>query len=311
MNQIWLTIALLAVLLTVLHLLAPSAIARAYLGVARLGAGMASKEVEVDNQVFHYLEGGSGPTIVLVHGFGADADNWLLMARSLRPRFRLIAPDLPGFGDSPAPADDDYSVTSQAGRLADLIAALTTDKVHLVGNSMGGQIVALLAARRPDLVHSIALLDPLGVESEEGVQGSLTMLRLAEGRNMLLPGDEVAFAEMMKLMFYSEPWMPGVLKRYYRQRWLQARGRLTKVFADITTRYVPLRPLLQDIGAPALILWGADDNILPASGAAILEAGLRQSEIVIIPQCGHLPMLEKPRVTAAHYLRFLDKLPDE
>lgn len=309
MNQIWLALALLVVLLTTLHFAAPSVVARAYLGAARFGAGMASREIEINDQAYHYLDGGSGPVVVLVHGFGADADNWLLLSRALHHSYRTVALDLPGFGDSPAPADGNYDVTSQAGRLADFIGTLTSEKVHLVGNSMGGQIVALLAARRPDLVLSVALLDPLGIEGEAGVVKSPTMLRLAEGENILLPKDAQAFDEMMTLMFHSEPWMPGVLRRYYRERWLRALDRLTEVFTDISTRYVPLRPLLPEITAPTFVLWGAEDQILPASGAAVFEAGLRQSEIVVIPECGHLPMLEKPRVTAAHYLRFLNKLP--
>ena len=307
MKKLAVALALLLLLLAALHLLAPAFTARAYIGAGRLIAGMESKHLEVGNQSFHYLEGGSGPPIVLVHGFGGDADNWLLVSRALSDRFRVIAVDLPGFGSSPAPADGKFVVTNQADRLADFIRALGTDRVHLAGNSMGGQIVAVLAASRPELVQSVALLDPLGVETDTGVAASITMQRLATGQNMLLPTDDESFAEMMRLMFFREPWMPGVLKHYYRQRWLQSQARLAKVFSDITEEYVPLTPLLADIEAPVLVIWGANDNILPAGGATVLEAGLRRSEVAIIPECGHLPMIEKPRVTAAHYLAFLDR----
>ncbi|NNF52217.1 MAG: alpha/beta fold hydrolase [Gammaproteobacteria bacterium] len=308
MKKLAIGLALLLTLLAVLHWLVPNVVARAYLGAARLFAGVESRHLEVNQQVFHYLDGGTGPTVVLVHGFGGDSDNWLLIARALGKSFRVIAVDLPGFGRSPAPVDGNFNVRRQAHRLGDFIQALTPETVHLAGSSMGGQIVAVLAAERPELARSVALLDPLGIEGEAGVTPSITMQRLTAGQNMLLPADNAAFAEMIKLMFYREPWMPGVMMRYYRQGWLESLPQLTKVFADITDEYVPLAPLLPAIDAPVLVIWGADDNILPASGAEVLGAGLRRNEIVIIPQCGHLPMIEKPRTTAEHYLHFLDGL---
>lgn len=307
MNQVLLIIALLSAALLALHLFAPVRVAQTYLAAARMHAGMSTGVVEVSGQQFSYLEGGSGPVVVLVHGFGGDSDNWLLLAKSLTRQYRVIAPDLPGFGASPAPVDKDFSVNLQAERLAAFVAAVAPVPAHFAGNSMGGQIVTVLAARHPELVKTIALLNPLGVESEPGVRASPTMLALAQGSNLMLPQDDEAFAKMMGVMFYRQPWVPAVVRNYYRQRWLENGLLLAEVFADISAQYVPLRPLLPAIKAPALIIWGAEDKVLPADGAAKLAEGLPDSEVVIIPDCGHLPMIEKPGVTAARYRAFLNR----
>lgn len=291
-----------------IYLLSRDILARVVIRAARRLAGLKSRQVLIADQSMHYLEGGAGETLVLVHGFGADADNWLLIAGSLRARYRVVAPDLPGFGNSPAPVDGAFDVESQAAKLSAFIDSLGVSRVHLAGNSMGGQIVTVLAVRRPDRVASLALLDPLGVEQEPGVEPSITMQRLSAGGNVLLPADRTAFAQMLGLMFYRRPWAPAVLNRHYEKRWLGQRDLLGKVFKEITERYVALAPLLPAVRAPTLVLWGAEDHILPAAGAEVLAQGLAHCEVVILDQCGHLPMLEKPRETAQHYLRFLDDI---
>ncbi len=299
-------LVLLVVALVATVWLAPEAVVRAALGGARLAAGLESRQAQVDGLPLHYLAAGKGPVVILVHGFGGDADNWLRLAPHLSKRYRVLLPDLPGFGRSPAPPAGGFDVTSQARRLAAFIRTQTDEPVHLAGNSMGGQIVAVLAAQNPGLVASVALLNPLGAEGEQGAGTSPTMQRLSQGRNLLLPRDRGEFREMLDVMFHERPPLPGFFSNYYADRWIAGRPRLATVFADITAGYVPLVPLLSQIQAPVLILWGEQDQVLPAGGAQVLARASSHSEVALIPNCGHLPMIEKPAATAAIYLPFLD-----
>lgn len=306
MKKILILLALIAVVLGAIRWLAPNWLAEKTLGAGRLAAGLAVDYIEVDGLRLRYLEGGDGPTVVLVHGFGGDAENWLLLAPRLTGDYRVVAPDLPGFGASDPPADSSFEADRQADRLAALLTRLAPgERVHLVGNSMGGQIVAIVAARYPEKVASLALFNPLGIENEPGIGPSRAMQAYSEGRNLLLPADREGFEAFVDLLFYRRPPTPGFINDYYAGRWLAQRPRLVSVFEDISERYVPLKPLLGDIRAPVLVLWGEDDQVLPAAGAEHLAAGLERSDTIIFPACGHLPMVEKPGETAAAYRAFL------
>ena len=135
---------------------------RALLAVLRPLLGLRRHEVRVAGETWPYLAGGpsSAPTVLFVHGFGADKDMWLTYARRFKDRYRIIAPDLPGFGDADRRADRDYAPRAQARRLAAFCDALRIKDAHVVGSSMGGFISAWLAIDRADLVRSLTLMTP-------------------------------------------------------------------------------------------------------------------------------------------------------
>lgn len=155
---------LLAVAAGVLYFV-PATLLASVRTVERGLAGLSEHSVQVDNLEIAYLEGGSekNPTLLLIHGFGADKDNWLRFARPLTERYHVVALDLPGFGDSSKPQQASYDVGTQAERVANFAAAIGVRRLHLAGNSMGGHIAALYAARHPEQVLSLALIDNAGV----------------------------------------------------------------------------------------------------------------------------------------------------
>src|SRR5436853_5216754 len=104
-------------------------------------AGLERKEIELPGGLHYaYLDGGHGEPLMLLHGFGANKDNFLRVARFLTARYRVIVPDHIGFGESAHPRDADYSPAAQAERLRALAQSLGMTRLHLGGNSMGGQI---------------------------------------------------------------------------------------------------------------------------------------------------------------------------
>ena len=123
---------------------------------------------------------------VLLHGFGGDKDNWTRFSRTLVQDYRVIAPDLPGFGDSARHADWDYSLLAQRNRLERFVAALNPGPLHIGGNSMGGHLAALYTHAHPEQVRSLMLLNNGGISAPER---SEMWLAISRGENPLILHD--------------------------------------------------------------------------------------------------------------------------
>jgi abhydrolase domain-containing protein 6 len=133
----------------------------------RSAGGLEQRGIDVNGLHIEYLEGGKGDPLVLLHGFGANKDNWTRIGKHLTPYFRVIAPDLPGFGQSSADPDGDYTIGIQAERVKAFVRTLGIKSFHLGGNSMGGNIAGVYAARYPEDLKSLLLVSPAGVASAE------------------------------------------------------------------------------------------------------------------------------------------------
>ncbi|MDL5591799.1 alpha/beta hydrolase [Bacillus subtilis] len=299
-------VTLLAAVAATLYFYPPALMASARLVETHL-AGLSSQVVTAGELDFAYYDGGPklGETIVMVHGFGADKDNWLRMARHFSSRYHVVVPDLPGFGESSRPTGS-YDVGTQAERLADFIQALGVGKVHLVGNSMGGHIVALYAARYPDRVRSLALFDNAGVTAPH--KSELFDL-LEQGRpNPLVVTRVSDYDRLMDFVFVDPPVLPAPLKRYLADRAIANQVHYEAVFQQLVQRYIPLEPELPKIQAPTLLLWGDKDRVLDVSSLDVMKPLIPHASTVVMKNCGHAPMIERPAETARHYQAFLDGL---
>lgn len=299
-------VTLLAAVAATLYFYPPALMASARLVETHL-AGLSNQVVTAGELDFAYYDGGPklGETIVMIHGFGADKDNWLRMARHFSGRYHVVVPDLPGFGESSRPTGS-YDVGTQAERLADFIQALGVGKVHLVGNSMGGHIVALYAARYPDRVRSLALFDNAGVTAPH--KSELFDL-LEQGRpNPLVVTRVSDYDGLMDFVFVDPPILPAPLKRYLADRAIANQVHYEAVFQQLVQRYIPLEPELPKIQAPTLLLWGDKDRVLDVSSLDVMKPLIPHASTVVMKDCGHAPMIERPAETARHYQAFLDGL---
>jgi len=268
-------------------------------------AGLSERGLAVDNLDIRYYEGGpdKAQTVLLVHGFGADKSNWLRFARFLTDRYHVIAVDLPGFGDSSRPANISYDVGTQAERLADFMRKLGIGRFHVVGNSMGGHIAALLASRHPNEVLSLGLFDNAGVIAPH--QSELFQ-RLSKGDdNPLVLRSVDDFPALLDFVFVQKPPMPSRLEHYLAERSLERSAFNNRVFQQLRERYIPLEPELPKITAPTLLLWGDRDRVLDISSIEVMKPLLKKSSVAILRDCGHVPMIERPEETAQLYLDFL------
>lgn len=285
--------------------LSPGALIATFQFVERQLAGLTPQQIEVEGLTIHYYAGGpsDGEPLLMVHGFAANRDNWLRFARHFTERYRVIAPDLPGFGASSKP-ETDYDVASQTERMHAFARALKLDRPHLIGNSMGGHIAALYAARYPAQVRSLALLDNAGVSAP---RKSELIQRLERGEpNPLVARNAEEFDALLNFVFVTPPTLPDSLKRHFAEQSAANQEHYARIFTQLRSDYVPLEPELGKIQVPTLLLWGERDRVLDVSSIEVMQPLLKQPSVVVMKDVGHAPMIERPQETAQHYQAFLD-----
>lgn len=266
----------------------------------RSRAGLVRKEVVLaDGRHYAYLEGGHGEPLMLLHGFGANKDTFSRVAGFLTPHYRVIVPDLLGFGESDHPQDADYAPPAQAERVHALAQMLGLKSFHLGGSSMGGHIALTYAARYPAEVKSLWLLDSGGIWSAR--TSELQKLLQPESSPLFVKsGDDLAKA--MAFYMSEPPFIPKPMLNVLAQERIQNYALEQRILKQITTDSVEAR--VAGMATPTLIVWGEQDRALNVATAEILHKLLPHSQVIVMPGVGHLPMLERPQQAAEDYLRF-------
>ena len=301
-----------------IYFLFPEQVAEAAFKLERSRVGLDRKELDLPASATHpalhivYLEGGrpqdAAPSLLLIHGVGADKDNWTRSAYYLGAQYHLIALALPGFGESSKPADLDYHIDAQVERIAEFASALHLEHFDLGGNSMGGWLSAEYAAAHPEQVHSLWLLDPGGIAT---AQPSEMFQRLKAGERIpLFAQNAEQFRELTHFVFVRPPYVPGAVLNILARRQARDYDLNVKIFGELREDLEkrPLESRVKNLATPTLIVWGANDRVLDVSGADVLHGLLPNSQVSIMPNIGHLPMLEAPKASAENYLRFRDTL---
>lgn len=266
-------------------------------------AGASQHSLEAAGHRWNYLQAGQdGPLVVLVHGFTGSKENWLPMMRELAKTHRVIAPDLPGWGESERQAGADYGPLAQAARLQEFLAKLPGKPALLVGHSMGGQIVGLLAARQPDIADRLVLMSSAGVRFNENQFGR----EVLAGQNPFEVTSRAELHRYLGIVFTDPPFVPWPADEA-----LVRRRRADAAFEQSVLDHIGRGPQatqlqgeLSQITAPVLLLWCRDDRVIDVSSVPIFQAGLPDSRTVLFDGCGHMPMMAKPRETAKALLEF-------
>jgi pimeloyl-ACP methyl ester carboxylesterase len=268
-------------------------------------AGLVKREITLpDGLTISYLEGGRGDVVVLLHGFGADKDSFLRIAPFLEPHYRVIAPDLVGFGDSSHPADADYSPAAQAERVRAFCKALGFSSVHVGGSSMGGQIALTWAAAHPHEVRSLWLLDPGGLWSAPESEVARTMRQ--SGTSPLLVSSADDFAALLSLSMNRPPPIPQFLQDVMARRRIANRALEERIQRQARADSIESR--IDGLRTSTLVVFGADDRVINPVTAQLLKKLLPHAHVVIMPGVGHLPALEAPEHAASDYVRFRDSM---
>ena len=285
--------------------LAPEKATKLALGVERQRSCLTRKEIDVPGGLHYvYLEGGKGEPLILLHGFGADKENFTRVARFLTPHYRVIIPDEIGFGESDHPQDADYTIVAQTTRIRALAQALGITKLHLGGSSMGGHISMMYAALYPGEVKSLWLLDPGGIWSAP--KSELHNLIDTTGKNPLMARSEDEFAKTFAFAMADPPFIPrpmlNVMARERIRNYELEKHIFRDQAADSAEKYVT------GLKTPTLIVWGGKDRAINPVTAEILHKLMPNSEVIMMAGIGHLPMIEQPKLSADDYLKFRAKL---
>ena len=279
----------------------PDPFLRAALKLGRRAAGLGTFHTRVDEHDIVYADGGRGEALLMLHGFGATLDNWALVAKFLTPHFRVVAPDLPGFGDSSRLAHKRYTLDDQLARIEQFARSVGLTRFHLAGNSMGGYLAGHYAARHPEQVQSLWLLAPAGVMT---AQESELQQMLAHGENPLLVNTPADFRRIVEMCFVKAPYTPGAFMKALAKRSMASREFHARVFEELFTTASPFEDALAGLATPSLLTWGDQDRLLHVSGAQILHGLLPNSVLDVMPGIGHIPMVEVPQAAAQSFLRF-------
>lgn len=268
-------------------------------------AGLSQHERVVAGHRWVYAERkadrADAPTLVLVHGFTGIKENWVPLARVFDGRYRLVIPDLPGWGESQRLPRENYGFLAQSERLAAFIRSISPDKpVVLIGHSMGGGIVALVAAGHPQLVSHVALIDAAGVRFADNRFGEAVLA----GENPFGVHDRESLDRYFATVFHREeakPWIPWPADRAYIARRIEDAAFEQSVLDRIgrgDERFLPGAEAAR-IRQPALLLWCRQDRVIDPSALALYAARIPQAKRVLLDDCGHMSLMERPVAVAA------------
>lgn len=233
------------------------------------------------------------PTLVLLHGLGASAATFHPVIGRLRESYRVVIPDLPGFGGSRARGGGPPTFGGLVDTAEAFVAEVAPAGAYLAGNSMGGWIAAKVAARRPDLVRGVALLNPGGP--------ALRAEDWTDLGRMLAGEDAEASAQLVDRIFHRPPFGVRLVARAIRRAIrgpsvLQLMGSLRE--EDFLSEEEAAR-----VECPAVLIWGESDRFIPAGCRSFFLERLPRVRYEPVPDCGHCPQIECPRKTAEILLR--------
>ncbi len=290
--------------LMVLYFFFPGKMFTVLAALERGSAGVKVKQIDAGGWPTPYLEGGEGETVLLIHGFGGDKDNFTRFAKYLTPKYRVLSPDLPGFGENARRDNVGYSYSEQLPRIVAFLDALKVGRFHVAGNSMGGHLAGLLAAALGERVMSATLIDNAGFHEPNLSEREKLMQK---GVNALLVNGTDDFDRLMGFIFVKKPFVPGPLKQYFAERAVQNRAFNEKVFRDISPERYLLESKFAAVKAPVLVIWGDTDRVIDVSATETMKKIKPDIEVKIMKAMGHSPMLERPEETAKLMLEFLVK----
>lgn len=249
-----------------------------------------SKSAQAGGVRIHYVEAGSGEPVVCLHGAGPGASGWSNFRHNIGPlseRYRVILPDLPGFGGSDKPRISEKPIAFNARTLADFLDALKIDKASLVGNSAGGATSCRFAIDHPQRVRKVVLMGSagagfgqLGPQPPEGIRAMRAYFDA--------PSKDRMRALIQTFVFDASFLNDELLEERFKQS-------LDPGHLEFMKTRAPLEDLSAEIPrikAPTLLVWGADDRFVP------LEAGIRflrlipGAELHVFSRCGHWVQVE-------------------
>jgi len=266
--------------------------------LATLANAQTPKEVTVFGQKIHYVEAGSGPNVILLHGLGGSTQAWQFNIAPLAEKFHVFVPDQIGFGKSDKPLVN-YRIRTYVDFLDQFCKQLKIERATLVGNSMGGWIAAAFTAAFPDRVDKLVLVDAAGYAPPKDLD---TRVFFA-----LNPTTREGMKVLVAKVFYNKAFQTDAAIDMAIAARLAAGDGFT--IKSITESIIRGEDFLDDavktLKRPTLIVWGREDGLVSLAEGERFQKDIAGSKLVVFDQCGHVPNFEKPGEFNAAVIKFL------
>ena len=272
--------------------------------MANIGGPPEGKYVEAGSVRLHYLEFGAGPTVVFLHGSGPGNSSWANFSGNYEAfvdaGYRVILPDMVGFGYSDKPIDQgDYTLQFFCGTLFEALKSIGVAKCSFVGNSLGGGVAIQLALDHPTLVDKLILMGP-GCLSEQSSYFSMPGI----ARMMAAAGTGINKDNLVEVLrsFVVNP--NFITPELVSMRWAIAETQPKEVLTTMKTPTLGAR--MKELTCPIFTFWGADDAFMPPEGKEFCLRANPNSCLLEINACGHWVMIEESRLFNSLSVDFLN-----
>ncbi len=267
----------------------------------------AANLLEVDGRSVYVERAGAGEPLILLHGFGGSSFTWRRVAEELAGSYRVVAPDLNGFGFSERPRRAaDYTVAGQLALILGVMDGLGIESAHVAGHSYGGALAVHLAWRRPERVRSLILVDSAGADYpwKRRHLGAFVRPVASAFVRMLGLSRERVRKSLERSIFDDRLVTTELVEAYFERLSIEGVGTAYWGLSK-PTREPRARIPVEELDLPVLLVWGAEDTLIgPEVGRRVAER-LPRAEFVELPATGHIPPEEKPEELARRIARFL------
>jgi 2-hydroxy-6-oxonona-2,4-dienedioate hydrolase len=262
-------------------------------------ASKTDKFATVYGAKIHYVEAGNGAPLILIHGLADNVEIWDSVIPPLAAKFRVIALDQIGFGQSDKPLLN-YRVGTFVDFLDGFMSELKIERASLVGNSLGGWVAASFALAHPKRVDRLVLCDAAGYRSLPQAMEPRTLDALK-----LASRDDIRY--LGPLTFHNKQFYEGAaVDDAFRQRVIAGDSyTVSRVLDSLIRGDDALDNRLHAINRPTLILWGRDDKLIPLSFGERFHQEIAGSQLRLIDNCGHMPQVECANEFSTAVLQFL------
>lgn len=255
---------------------------------------MQEQTILINNFSAHYRVAGQGRPLLILHGWGGSSDSWVRVQEILsRQGYRVIVPDLPGFGKTPPPPAP-WGVEEYAGFVRKFMDQLGIQKFVLLGHSNGGRISAVFAATYPERVERLIFCAP-AIIRHMGTQHKVFLAMSKIGGNIISLTPFVRYRDQIRKFFYS---------LIQRRDYLEANASMRQVMIKMLEKN--LLEVLPKISAKTLIVWGEKDTLVPVEDAHVISDCIPDASVVILPN-GHSLHREVPEKLSEVLIEFLKK----
>jgi 4,5:9,10-diseco-3-hydroxy-5,9,17-trioxoandrosta-1(10),2-diene-4-oate hydrolase len=270
-------------------------------------AGCELGYLDLGGRRLRFVRAGSGPAVVLLHGFASSVYTWKDVIPALAASHDVVAIDFPGFGDSSIP--DPLDAATYPATVIDVMDRLGIARASLVGNSMGGSVAVAVAAQWPGRVDRLVLIDSAGFNFEAKDRPFLLRAMASPGAGALmemLPVRRRLVAAGLRQVFHDDALVTD--ERIDAYAGPMMRPGAARAAAQVLSRRMADFPVAR-VKAPTLVIWGGDDAWIPVAHAQRFADAITGAQVVILEGCGHLPQEERPAEVGPLLDRFLGPAP--